>query len=110
MLSTSYAELQQIKSQISGVDNIFNVKDLLKKHEAIMTVGLSSPSACMLHWDVLTNTFTGNIELYLEPILKKGEDSLEIPRVLTTIRAEDPNSLSFEDIQKHILRNLQSAL
>lgn len=110
MLSTSYAELQQIKSQISGVDNIFKIKDLLKKHEAIMTVGFSSPIAWRLHWDVLTSTFTGHLELYLETILKKGEDSLEIPRLLTTIRAEEPYSLSFEDIQKHILKKLQSAL
>ena len=109
MLNTAYAALQRIQSKISTIGTLSELKTLLKKESAELTIKISPRSVWTLDWNVLENTFSGVLELSLQTLLIKEEAILEGHRP-KTLRIETPKSIGFDALEESLIKTVQAAL
>ena len=109
MLNPAYAELQRIQSKISTTSTLEDLKLLLVKESADLTVKISPVSVWTLDWNVLEQTVSGVLELSLQTLLRK-EDAILEGRSPKTWRVESPDVIDIFTLEEAFIKTLQAAL
>ncbi len=108
MLTKAYAALQQIQSQISGINTIDELKTQLRKNQLGMTVWLAVPTVLILNWEFLEDEFSGNLEIQLQPKFTKDGETIEGNR--STLRVEGPKGITIKTLEKNIINILKESI
>ena len=101
MLSSSYAAIEQFKSQIFNITTLQDLKVLLTTSKIALSIQLTSPTIWMLDWDVVQGCFSGTLEIRLVPKLTIGQDIIFMRS--TTFRLEDPSPTSLLSLEGHLI-------
>jgi hypothetical protein len=109
MLNPAYQALERIQSKISTLKGLSELQALLKQEEALLTIKISPRSVWTLEWNVVEKTFSGVLELILEPVLTKGQTTLQ-GRSPKTLRLESPDHIDIVALEHLFLNAVHSAL
>ena len=108
MLKPSYAAIQQFQRQISNINTIKDLKTILRRLDLAISLQIESPTVWKLSWDLLQDTFSGTLEVRIQPCLISGTKSFEA-RHFNTLRLEEPKGIALDDMEEKLLAIIKDA-
>ena len=110
MLTQAYTATQQLKRQFSDIHSLDQLKALLKKLHLKLSLNISSATVWILDWDVSSDTFSGTLDLKIEPTFSVGDEILKMHQ--HSFLLQEPNSKDLISLEKQLIefirKNLQN--
>ena len=75
-----------------------------------MILHVASPTVWVLDWDVLNEKVSGTMELSLTHTIKRCGKAIEKHTGAYTLRVEEPKFFGVDDLEKRLIKTLQSAI
>ncbi len=109
MHKPSYAAIQQFQSQKFSIENLQELKALLRQLDFAITLQIESPTVWKLSWDLLQDIFSGTLEVRIQPCLTSGLEIFEA-RHFTTLRLEEPKGIALAAMEGKLLAIIKDSL
>jgi len=108
MLTQSYAAAKQFQSKFSDIHSIQDLKFLLRSSKLELSIRISSPTVWILDWDVSNDTFSGTLELRLEPTLKIGDKTIQMHE--RSFRVQGPGDDTLADMEISLIEFIKHSI